>query len=290
MSITSKGSSRNAGRSTSLRASPGQAFTLIELLIVIAIIAILAALLLPAFAKAKAKAKAIDCLNNTRQLQVAWMLYAADNNDQLVLGDSTWLRGIIFVKGWVDSKGYFAKVYGETNELNVTDGQLWPYTKSQPIYRCPAQRGVWPARYDAYGNPTGPGLLDVVPARSFSINNSLPASYPQIKQPTRSSVFIDESIYTLHFGWFDTISLYGDPPNLWGSNLPGTRHSNGATLSFADGHSEVHKWLEASTISLTIAPAQQGPYGRMQTFPGPNGGINRDIAWLSLNSRPSSRY
>src|SRR5262245_20809399 len=124
--------------------SKPKAFTLIELLVVIAIIAILAAMLLPALAKAKTKAQGIQCLSNTKQLTLAFILYPGDNDDWLVSAQNNvgnpprtiWINGDVGLD--IAPNNSHWKV-----EEDIAKGPLWTYSgKAGAIYRCPADRSM----------------------------------------------------------------------------------------------------------------------------------------------------
>lgn len=242
-------------------------FTLIELLVVIAIIAILAAILLPLLVHAKVRAQGVECLNNHRQLGLAWIMYAGDNHNmccQNVEGAPN-TTPASWVLGW---ESFVANNAQNTNVEMIMLGLLWPYSQSLGIYKCPA---------DIY--LCLEGGVNLPRLRSDSMNayiegggyGSTSASYfyPTYRcynkmsdiitpSPADLWVFTDEHPDSINDGW-----LVVDPttPTSWGNDLPGSYHDHANSLTFADGHSELHKWLEGSTS----APVKQVEHGG---FPG----------------------
>ena len=133
------------------------AFTLIEVLVVLAIIAILAALLLPALHKAKSSGQSIACLNNARQLQLAWQMYHEEQNGRLALN---FVEGTIpnvptyhsTSNSWVSGSALW-----DASPAGIRQGTLWPFTRNERIYRCPSDKTLWP-----YGTTRAPRPWNVV--------------------------------------------------------------------------------------------------------------------------------
>jgi prepilin-type N-terminal cleavage/methylation domain-containing protein len=223
------------------------AFTLIEILIVIAIIAILAALLLPALSMGKVKAQRISCMNNLRQLGVGCQVYSADNDGRLVENWPYAISRNLETNCWMH--GNMRDGFEATNSGLIRLGKLFPYANNPNTYRCPTDRSA------------ANGTLRV---RSYSMNSWMGSRYMEGEQPTfnqrpyrtfvRDSelnaatpanlfVIADEHETTIDDAFF-LISMNDSQIFL---NYPATRHDHGYALTFADAHVEHYKIRDPSS-------------------------------------------
>ena len=240
-----------------IRTSRG--FTLLELLVVVVVIGVLASLLLPALAKARSRAQGIMCLNNTKQLNLAWVLYADDNNGRLPynLGGDLANRGIAprSYFNWVNNILDWELSSDNTNTATITEASLARYNAITPAaYRCPSdnvlsrvQRNAgWSGgRVRSYSMNAMIGDAGEVSVSGGNQNNPGYVQFftlASIPSPARIFVFLDEHPDSINDGYFLN-RAYGSE---W-IDLPASYHNGAASFSFADGHAEAHRWVLAFT-------------------------------------------
>jgi prepilin-type processing-associated H-X9-DG protein len=252
------------------------------LLVVIAIIAILAALLLPALSKAKLKALRVECMNNQRQLTLAWVLFADDNDGMLPANAATTAPpGTI---SWVQGKLTWdvppsAPNTDNTNILYLTEALLGPYcNRSTGIYKCPG---------DHYPGARGPRVRSISMSGMMGGVGSSPTDavlnpgyslflkQVQIINPSPSLawVFIDEHADSINDGFF---RVDMSQTSTW-ADLPASYHGESGVLSFADGHAEVKVWIDSVIRDRPVIKQQY------QAFTGV-ASPNTDLLWLQART------
>jgi prepilin-type N-terminal cleavage/methylation domain-containing protein/prepilin-type processing-associated H-X9-DG protein len=297
---TARVSMKTAFKSIDMQ-SPRKGFTLIELLVVIAIIAILAAMLLPALSRAKLRAISISCMNNYKELGLAWFMYATDENDRLVSNIDrmastgskarNWICPYAVTLDWTTDPKNTNTLYLTVDSPILGTALLGSYVaKSIPMFVCPADRFLSPAqraqgwqnrlRSCAMNGAMGDGTKYFAPPTWPAFYNATKLSDIHFPSPADCWLMLDE-----HPDSDDDATFFVNPADADGSGkafveFPGSMHGGASGMVYADGHSEVHKWKGA----FTTQPVTYVTYLQNKTIPTGDTASLSDLTFLAQHT------
>ncbi|MBN1766612.1 MAG: prepilin-type N-terminal cleavage/methylation domain-containing protein [Sedimentisphaerales bacterium] len=264
-------------------------FTLIELLVVISIIALLISILMPALKIAREQASGAVCLSNQRSLITAWLMYAHDNKDCLMGGSAYYGTDAPFVLQPLNENGSpvdAANVDLASRIRGIEAGKLYPYLNTHEVFHCPGDRR-WNRRpppldtyrsYSIIGTMYGEDYDYDSDGYGFWLNPVVAyTKLSQIKSPSEKIVFLEEDPlgqFNIYGSWvmdyrlpIET-SIWRDAVAVW--------HNKKSTLSFVDGHAEMHDWVDPRTIEL----AENGFKEDVGYYSSANN-VNEDLMYLA---------
>jgi type II secretory pathway pseudopilin PulG len=251
-------------------------------MVVIAIIAILSGLVLPALSKAKSKGRLIACSSNLRQLHLAWTLYGDDHQDNLAynLGAAETKRIVAedaSYDNWVNNVLNWELDSDNTNLLLVTEAGLGPYcSRVASIYRCPSDWALspiqkdagWTARVRSLSMNAMVGNVGEFARGATNVNNPAYRQYlkaSDFDRPAETFVFVEEHPDSINDGYF-----LNKVRSLEWLDLPASFHDGAGSLVFADGHLESRRWRFSSTkppprpdaadLPFAVPPDERGDF------------------------------
>jgi type II secretory pathway pseudopilin PulG len=262
------------------------AFTLVELLVVIGIIALLIGILIPTLGKAQQQAKATACMSNIKQLTTAWIMYANDNNGNLVFAETSDREdpgNLDKRDGWVVDR---AGDPATNTRASIEKGLLWKYASAAETYRCPASYDS--ANFRSYSISTHMNGTPRIFYPDFYNSGYPPGSPPPAILTKISRVKPDRLVFIEEydergFNQGSFLQFRGMNQFTWG-DIPAFFHKKGTVLSFADGHADYRVWSNPNTLKAKRAPD-----------PWSNKGVNKDLQQLKIDmygdpDRPKSSY